>query len=57
MRGLGLILAYLLSNEKTRNWCVDKICQASFIVEKELKKTPLWLIFKENKNDDVSKID
>lgn len=58
MRGLGLIIGYIIGNEKARNWCIEKICQASCIVEKEFKKTPLGKILeKEKKNDDVSKVD
>lgn len=57
MRGLGMILAYIMGNKKARDWCIDKICQASCIVENEFKKTPLWLIFKDKKDDDVLKAD
>jgi hypothetical protein len=58
MRGLGIIIGYILGNEKARNWCIEKICQASCIVEKEFKKTQLGQILtKDKNNDDVSKID
>lgn len=57
MRGLGLIIVYILSNEKARKWCIEKICQASCIVEEEFKKTPLGKILEKDKNnDDISKI-
>ena len=57
MRGLGIILAYVMGNKKARDWCINKICQASCIIENEFKKTPLWLMFTENKNDDIPKTD
>lgn len=58
MRGLGIIIGYILGNEKARNWCIEKICQASCIVEKEFEKTQLGQILtKDKNNDDVSKVD
>lgn len=38
MRGLGIIIGYILGNAAARDWCIEKICQASCIIEKELKK-------------------
>lgn len=58
MRGLGIIIGYIIGNEKTRNWCIEKICQASCLVEQEFKKTPLGQILKKEKdNDNISKVD
>lgn len=58
MRGLGFIIGYILGNEAARKWCVEKICQASCVIEKEMKKTPLGKILtKEKEDDNVSKID
>lgn len=58
MRGLGIIIGYILGNEKARKWCVEKICQASCIIEQEFKKTPLGqIIGKEKDDDDISKVD
>lgn len=58
MRGFGIIIGYILGNEKARNWCIEKICQASCIIEQEFKKTPLGqIIGKEKDNDDISKVD
>lgn len=58
MRGLGIIIGYILGNEKARKWCVEKICQASCVIEQEMKKTPLGKILeKDKKDDDVSKVD
>jgi hypothetical protein len=58
MRGLGIIIGYIIGNEKARNWCIEKICQASCVIEQEMKKTPLGQILeKEKKDDDVSKVD
>lgn len=48
MRGLIIILYCIIGNEKTRNWCLDKICKASCVIEKEFRKT-----FMEKNNDDV----
>ena len=59
MRGFGIIIGYILGNEKARNWCIEKICQASCIIDNEFKKTPLakMLTKTEKKDDNVSKVD
>ena len=58
MRGFAIILAYILGNEKARNWCMKKICEASVAIDKGFKQTPLGKIIKgDEKNDDVRKID
>lgn len=58
MRGLGLLIGYILGNEKARNWCIQKICQASCIIEEEMKKTPLGEVLgKDKKDDDVQRVD
>jgi hypothetical protein len=58
MRGLGnLIIGYILGNAKARDWCIKKICQASCIIDSELKKTPLGKILKEEKHENISKDD
>lgn len=58
MRGLGLLIGYILGNEKARNWCIQKICQASCIIEQEMKKTPLREVLgKDKKDDDVQRVD
>lgn len=46
----GLIIGYLLGNKRAREWLADKICQASCVIDKELKKTPIWNILLENKD-------
>lgn len=38
MRGFGFIIGYILGNEKARDWCIKKICQASLVVDKFLQK-------------------
>ena len=53
----GLIIGYLLGNKQARDWLARKICQASCVIDKELKKTPLGKFLKENTDDDVSKTD
>lgn len=50
----GLIIGYLLGSKKAREWLVGKICQASCLVDKELKKTPLGKLLKEKKNDECN---
>lgn len=58
MRGFGFIVGYILGNEAARKWCIEKICQASCIIEEEMKNTPLGkILIKEKEDDDVSKID
>lgn len=58
MRGIDRILiGYVLGNEKARKWLLKKFCQASCIVDREFKKTPLGKIITEKKNDDISKVD
>lgn len=49
----GLIIGYLLGNKKARDWIVEKICQASCVIDKEIRKTPLAKILMEKKDDDV----
>lgn len=61
MQGLGkFIIGYILGNKTARDWCIEKICQASCIVDNELKKTPLGKMLiktEEKKDDNVSKTD
>lgn len=58
MRGLGLLIGYILGNEKARNWCIQKICQASCIIEDEIKKTPLGEVLGKGKEDDnIQRVD
>nr|DAU20397.1 MAG TPA: hypothetical protein [Caudoviricetes sp.] len=55
MQGLGkFIIGYILGNEKARNWCIEKICQASCIIEKELKKTPIAKLVNKESKDEIS---
>lgn len=59
MRGLFLIIGYIVGNEKARNFCIDMVKQASCVIDNELKKTPLAKVFiKENKDgNDVQETD
>lgn len=59
MRGLGIIIGYILGNKAAREWCFNKICQASFIIDKEVKKTPLVKLFevKEKNNEGKNECD
>lgn len=41
MRGLGLVVGYILGNATARKWCLDNLKKASCIIDRELKKTPL----------------
>lgn len=54
MRGLGLIIGYILGNEMARKWCLDNLKKASVILDKEMKKTPIFknLSSPEKKNGD-----
>lgn len=59
MSGLGkFIIGYVLGNKSARDWCIKQICQASCIVDREIKKTPLAKVFiKEKKDDDIQETD
>lgn len=54
MRGLGIIIGYILGNAAARDWCIEKICQASCIIEKELKKTPIAKLVNKESKDEIS---
>lgn len=41
MRGLYLILGYVLGNETARKWCFENLKKASVIIDNELKKMPI----------------
>lgn len=45
MRGLGLIVGYVLGNATARKWCIDKLKKASVVIDKEMKNTPLGKVF------------
>jgi hypothetical protein len=54
----GIILGYIIGNKQTRDWIIQKVCQASCLVENELKKSPLGQLFiQEKKDDNVSEVD
>lgn len=38
MRGFGIIIGYILGNEKARKWCWGQICKASCVIDQEFKK-------------------
>lgn len=59
MQGLGkFIIGYILGNETARKWCINKLCQASCVIDSELKKTPLAKLFiKEKTNAQIQKND
>lgn len=54
MQGLGkFIIGYILGNKTARDWCINKLCQASCIIDEEFKKTPLGkMLIKTEKKDD-----
>lgn len=58
MRGLGIIIGYILGNEAARRWCIEKMCQVSCIIEREIDNSSIGQILKKEKdNDDISKVD
>lgn len=53
MRGFGFVLGYLLGNKEARDWCIKQVCKASCIIDREVKKTPLFKLFDlKEKTDD-----
>lgn len=42
MRGLGLIVGYVLGNATARKWCINNLKKASVVLDNEIKKTPLY---------------
>lgn len=42
MRGLYLVLGYILGNESARKWCFENLKKASVIIDKEMKKNPAF---------------
>lgn len=44
MRGLDLVIGYVLGNKTARTWCLNKLKQASVTIDKEMKKSPLGVI-------------
>lgn len=65
MRGLYLILGYVLGNETARKWCFENLKKASVIIDNEFKKMPIgkkiYSIIQdktmEQKDDDSSRPD
>jgi hypothetical protein len=59
MRGLGLVVGYVLGNATARKWCLDNLKKASLIIDQELKKTPMGKLFcsmvPEKKNETINK--
>lgn len=45
MRGLGLIVGFLLGNKETRDWIFNQFNQASRSIDEQIKKTELGKIF------------
>lgn len=41
MRGLDLVIGYIIGNKTARTWCINNLKKASLIVDKEIKKSPL----------------
>lgn len=45
MRGIDLIIGFLLGNKKTRDWLLKQLDQASKVIEKEFKNSELGKVF------------
>lgn len=55
MRGLYLVLGYILGNESARKWCFENLKKASVIVDKEMKKIPAFSTLTEKKDCNLKK--
>lgn len=53
MRGIDLIVGFLLGNKTTRDWLIKQLDQASRVVEKEFKKSELGKIFSQTQTAEV----
>lgn len=51
MRSIPFILGFIIGNDTARKWCIAKINDASRVLEKEFKKSPLGKMLKGNDND------
>lgn len=51
MRGLGLIVGFIMGNATARKWCIDNLKKASVIVDKELQKIPAYSAMIGKSND------
>ena len=45
MRGLGLVIGFIMGNATARKWCLDNLKKASVIIDQEVKKTPMGKLF------------
>lgn len=52
MRGLTFILGFIIGNDTARKWCIEKMNNASRVLEQEFKKSPLGKMLK-GTNDDT----
>ena len=55
MRGIDLIVGFLLGNKTTRDWLIKQLDQASRVVEKEFKNSELGKIFSQTPAAEVKK--
>lgn len=55
MRGLGLIIGYILGNAQARQWCINMLRQTSCAIEKDFMKTELGKIFSNKQNAEVKR--
>lgn len=42
MRGLGLIVGFIMGNATARKWCIDNLKKASIVIDEELQKIPVY---------------
>lgn len=55
MRGIDLIIGFLLGNKTTRDWMLKQLDQASKVIEKEFKNSELGKIFSQTQAAEVKK--
>lgn len=55
MRGIDLIIGFLLGNKTARDWLIKQLDQTSRVVQNEFKKSELGKIFSQTPTAEVKK--